>query len=368
MERAMSELIAHCKDQIDFTVLSMSLADDLKPLVRWRRVPGPMRPFPLKLIAFFVVAGAMIRRERPDLIHTCGAIIPSRADIASIHFCHRGFVEKTGSLAPAGAPPLRRMNSMVTRLLAIAGERLCYRPERLRRLACVSSGVEEEVRTAYPGIRTVITPNGVDLERFRPNPAIRESVRNDEDAEDDVVVLFVGGDWDRKGLDLAIAALGRARIRTRTSLRVWVVGPGDVSRYAAIAEAHGLEGRVQFFGSRTDTERFYAAADILVFPTLYEAFPLVAMEASASGLAVLGTRVNGLTELESIGGAMLVHRSPEGLADGLVLLADDPPARRALGTAAERWVRQFPWSRSADSVLDLYRELVADSGLAGDRE
>ena len=76
-------------------------------------------------------------------------------------------------------------------------------------------------------------------------------------------------------------------------MSLWIVGPGDVERYRALARGEGVEDRVRFFGRRTDTERFYRAADAFLFPSLYEAFPLVALEAAACGLPIVATASMG---------------------------------------------------------------------------
>src|SRR4051812_19212971 len=102
MERALEELVRHASASYDVTVVSSTLTPELRPLVRWRRARVPRRPVPLKLVAFFVVAGARLalRRDRAAVVHTCGAIVPNRADVVSVHTCHAAFVEQTGLLAP----------------------------------------------------------------------------------------------------------------------------------------------------------------------------------------------------------------------------------------------------------------------------
>ena len=97
--------------------------------------------------------------------------------------------------------------------------------------------------------------------------------------------LFVGGDWDRKGLGVAIEAV--SLVRQRTPIRLWVVGRGESGRFEQLAERLGVGDHVRFFGPRADTERFYQAADIFVLPTEYETFSLVAYEAAASSLRSL---------------------------------------------------------------------------------
>jgi UDP-glucose:(heptosyl)LPS alpha-1,3-glucosyltransferase len=257
---------------------------------------------------------------------------------------------------------LRRVNTTAAHALALVVERLIYRPARVRRLAAVSNGVLKELHAHYPRVPTRVAPNGVDIERFRPNPETRRDTRTDEDiGADDVVALFVGGDWDHKGLAVAIRALARATGDTAAGLWLWVVGKGDARRFRAVARQHGVEKRVRFFGARTDPERFYQAADVFVLPTLYETFSLAAFEAAASGLPVVAPRVSGIDELIGDDEAgIVVERSSEVVAAALSRLAADPDLRKHMGDEARRRASLYTWEHSVDSMLALYRELLGE--------
>lgn len=355
MERAFAELVRRAHRDFHIVVVARDLAPELRPLVDWERVRLPARPVPLLLVWFFVAAGIRVRRSRADIVHTMGAIVPNRCDIATVQFCHAGYREATGALAPPDAPRLRRLNTMVARRLALAGEHWCYRSGRARVLAPVSEGVGRELRSHYPGPRIAVTPNGVDADRFRPDVAARRGLRAEEAVGDEeIIALFVGGDWDRKGLAVAIESLALTKARPR----LWVVGRGDDRRFAALARKHGVADRVRFFGPRHDTERYYQAADVFVFPTLYEAFPLVVLEAAASGLAIVATPVNGVEELIGDDAGFLVRRDADAVASALSELAADGDTRRRMGEAARRRCAEYTWDDVVGRVLALYGELV----------
>ncbi|WP_217921322.1 FkbM family methyltransferase [Miltoncostaea oceani] len=356
MERAMAELISTAPPHVRFTVVSATLAPELRHLVEWRRVDVPRRPFPAKFTAFYIRSARAVRGLDVDLIHTCGALTAARADLASVHFCHHGYVRAARMLS-AGGPPLRRVNTTVSRLLALAAERVAYRPSRLRLAACVSDGVAREMHVAFPGLVTAITPNGVDSAHYRPDPATRAAVRDQHGAGAATVALFVGGDWNRKGLPIAIEAVRRAR-RGGSDVVLWVVGSGDVGRMRR-EHGGGVEEVVTFLGAVKDPAPFYVAADVLVLPSLYETFSLVAHEAAACGLPVVGTRVHGVDALVTRGeGGLMVERGAEAFAEALVALAEDPPARRRLGDAGRRYAHAHPWRASVRAVTGAYDELV----------
>jgi glycosyltransferase involved in cell wall biosynthesis len=360
MERACAELIRHAHNTVRFTVVSADLAADLQPLAeRWVHIRIPRRPIPLKFVAFFLFAGLAIRREHPDLVHTVGAVIPNRVDVVGIHSCHAGAVEALGTRMPTGPRLSRRVNTGIVRTLGIAAETWCYRPGRVRRFAAVSGGVLREVTSHYPGIPSCIVPNGVDADRFQPNTGTRRRQREAEGLVDgQVVALFVGGDWDHKGLGVALKGLALARA-AGAPVWLWVVGSGNQERWAKVATATGIKQWVRFFGQCADTERFYQASDIFVLPSRHETFSLVCHEAAACGLPIIATKVNGVDELIGSNEAgILVPRTGNAVGNALIELCQHPDTRRKLGEEARRRSRAYTWQRSAGMTENLYQLLL----------
>jgi glycosyltransferase involved in cell wall biosynthesis len=359
MERALSELVRHGHERVEFVVVASELQEDLRALARWERVRVPARPFPLRFAAFQARAGAVLRRTRADLVHTMGAIVPNRVDVAAVQFCHAAYLADQDLSWTAELPPLRRLNTTAHWRVALAAERWSYRPGRLRLFTPASEGVRRELARHFPGIPSVVAPNGVDTDRFRPDAEARARVRDELGVPPGAVLaLFVGGDWKRKGLSVAIEGVGIAR-RAGADVRLCVVGPGDAARYGELAARAGAGDAVRFAGRRSDTPRFYAAADVGVLPSRYEAFPLVALEALASGLPLVATPINGIEDLVEDGEhGRLVAREPAAVGRALAELARDEAARRGMGAAGRRRAERFRWTDSAEAVLGAYGRLL----------
>lgn len=360
MERACAELVRALNREFDITVISATLAEDLRPLVRWRQVPVIHRPFLVKFIVFFVLGGITVRRERGDLVHTVGAIVPNRADVAGLHFCHAAFRAANDGLRPVNAPALRRANTGIASLVALWAERWCYRPERLGVLGAVSEGGRLEAIRHFPGVPVTLTANGVDTVRFRPDHEVRSAIRRAAGVGTDTcIALFVGGDWDRKGLALAVEGLAKARAQG-VDIVLWVVGPGDQARFATTARNLDVAAVVRFFGSRDDIEPFYQAAELFLLPSIYETFSLVCFEAAACGLPLVIPRISGAGELVGDDEAgIIVEREADSIAAALRSLAIDRPKRIGLGKEARRRASQFSWEASTAAVADLYRSLLS---------
>lgn len=139
------------------------------------------------------------------------------------------------------------------------------------------------IRVIYPGIDLAQpVPDGDALRRELGIPAASR------------VILFVGAGFARKG----VAPLLQLLSRVRADYRALIVGKDKrLADYRRLAEELGLAGRVVFTGPRTDIDRFYAAADLLLFPTRYEPFSNVVLEAMRLDNAVITTRQNGAAEV-----------------------------------------------------------------------
>lgn len=360
MEHAWAQLLRRASRDYDVVVIASQLAPELRRLAAWRRVPVPKRPIPLKFVMFYLVAGVRLARQSVDLTHALGAIVPNRVDIAAVHYCHVGFRRRIGIRAPSGGPPFRRLNKAITTSLSSAAERWCYRPGRVRVLTAVSRGLSNELSEAFPGVAKVVIPNGVELARFAPDSGSRLVVRNEFGVrEGEALALFVGGDWDHKGLTIAIRALAEARADGGPDVLLWVVGAGDVRRHTHLAASLGVDVHVRFFGVRQDVERFYRAADLFVLPTLYETFSLATYQALAAGLPVVVPRVSGVEDLfDGEPPGILIERTPGSVASALLELAGDAEKRAEMGRVGRSIVERYTWERSVDATLALYCELL----------
>jgi glycosyltransferase involved in cell wall biosynthesis len=360
MERQLTELASGLLER-GHAVTVVARACDLPahPRLRWIRVPGPARPFALAYPWFFLAGSLLVWRHRRGLVHTTGAIVFNRADTSTVHFCHRAFARRSGSTTRARRQTaLHRVNAWIATRLSLAAERWCYRPGRTTSIVGVSQGVERELESGFPRMAGEISviSNGVDLDEFEGDTTVRRRIRERFDVGDgDLVAVFVGGDWERKGLRFVIDSLPHA-----PHWLLLVVGEGDQTRYAAAAADVGVADRVRFAGRAATVGAFYSAADSLVLPTAYEAFPLASLEAAAAGLPLLITRVNGVEELlvEGVNG-WFIERDTGVIADRLVRLATDSALRSSMGVAAREAAGRFGWQQVIDRYTQHYERLAS---------
>jgi UDP-glucose:(heptosyl)LPS alpha-1,3-glucosyltransferase len=309
--------------------------------VAFHRVRGPSRPFVLSYPWFMLAGTLAVRRWRHGIVQATGAIVLNRVDFIEIQYC-----QQVGPATPSRSSLPFRLNAKVAGLLGRIAERVCFRVNRPWRFVCASEGVAEEIREYFPRLaqRVVTVQNGVDIDAFAPGSraedahALRAQLQLDSER---LLAIFVGSEWDRKGLAPVIQALALAR-----DWDLLVVGNGDRERYQQLARAADVEQAVHWFGVSRDVAPLYQLADAFVFPSSYEAFPLVALEAAASGLPILATPVNGVRELVQEGeNGFLISREPSIIGARLNELAADPQLRTRLGAAARRSALEYSWEK-----------------------
>lgn len=204
----------------------------------------------------------------------------------------------------------------------------------------------------FPSERIHVIYNGVDLEKFTPDHRIV-----DED-NSPIRLLFVGQDFKRKGLRPLIEALAIVESRG-LSLQLRVIGRDNPGPYRKLAARLGIAESISFEGSSTSIQEAYQKADLFVFPSLYDPFANVCLEALACGLPVLTTTTNGSSEIitEGVDGHA-VDGAESGLAERLAdviarFCAMKPADRLAMRTDARHKAEQFTIEANARKVVEL---------------
>lgn len=361
MERQLTELILGLRRLgHPVTVIARTCALPPGSGVTFRRVKAPGRPF-LLAYPWFLIAGSLaVRRWRRGLLQVTGAIVLNRVDVLAVHYCHQ-----VGPVNPSRAALAYRLQVRLAGVLKRWGERLCFRINRARSIVCVSDGVAEEVREHFPALagRVVTIYNGIDVESFSPQARLQEASAlraSLELAPNELLVVFVGSEWERKGLEPAIRALALS-----PEWALLVAGDGERARYEQLAAELGVSGRVRWFGVTRDVELVYGASDAFVLPSSYETFSLVTFEAAASALPVLATPVNGVRELIKDGqNGFLITREPRLIAERLTKLGADPDLRTRLGLAARESALGFSAERMVREHHELYERLAGRGRVA----
>lgn len=201
----------------------------------------------------------------------------------------------------------------------------------------------------YFGVRPPIEPNGVEVSRFA-----RASALADRERATGPIILFVGRDEPRKGLDILLAAWPAVRTRV-PGAELWAAGPGT--------EAVSGSG-IRAFGAVDDAmlPRLYKSADLYCSPARFgESFGIVLLEAMAAGTPVVASDIAGYAAVARGGEcARLVPVGDDAaLADAIVSLAGDEAERERLGGAGRERAAEFDWAGVAARMAAHYEDVIA---------
>lgn len=271
------------------------------------------------------------QRRRPYVVIT--DITPAQYDRLAQHYGHRA--DRSGPLAAWKHRVNRR----------VFGEAAWCVPW--------SAWVADSLRDEYdvPAERIAVVPPGVDLDAWHFSRGARSP-------GDPLRVLFVGGDFVRKGGDVLLSAIAGLSDRVEV----------DVVTRSEVPPSSGVRVFRDMVPNDERLRQLYRSADVFVLPTRAEAFGIAAVEASAAGLPVIASRIGGLTDVVRDGetGYLLGPDDHAGLAVALDRLCHDEDLRLAMGAAArEHAERHFSAATNATRLLQLVKR-AADVGTGRD--
>ncbi len=221
-----------------------------------------------------------------------------------------------------------------------------------------------------PAERIRLVYHGTDNERFSPvhRDRWREQIRDRLGVcEDEVLLLFVGHDYQRKGLATAVRAANRLAAEG-APVRLVVVGGkkrrgaplSGGTRYSGSLPADSPGSVAIHVGAIDDPVPYYAAADVFVLPTFYDPCSLSVSEAAASGLPSVTTRFNGAAELltEGVDGSVISDPADDAeLAAALRPLLEQG-VRQRMGEAARKLALKHSLDRNCDQIVSIYQQIA----------
>jgi UDP-glucose:(heptosyl)LPS alpha-1,3-glucosyltransferase len=251
--------------------------------------------------------------------------------------------------------------------LILGLERSIFKKHRFKKIIAISRLVKDNIMDNYrvPSADIEVIYNGVDLERFHPDN--RKKYRNEIRQKygltgDDFVVLFVGSGFERKGVKYLIEAVESIS----KPLTLMIVGKGSGKRFKKpphpVPLPNGERGRrIIFCGPQKEIYKYYAAADVFVFPTIYEPFGNVHLEALASGLPVITTKNSGASEIIENGKQGFVIENPEGIIEEIVeriIHIMDRNVNQRMSVEARKLAESFSFEKHIQKMHELYNTIT----------
>jgi glycosyltransferase involved in cell wall biosynthesis len=350
----------------DITLVSSGSASDvpelLVPNVTFRAVPIERQIAPRADLASLRALFALFRRERFDSVHS---MTPKAGLLAMLAARGAGIPNRvhtfTGQVWATRTGPGRTVLKTADRVLASSATRLLADSASQRQFL-IDNGIAPAKKVQVLGDGSVA---GVELTRFRPNPDIRASLRQQLGIPEDAVgFVFIGRLNRDKGIAEMAAAFAVAAGRDPRPHLI-VAGPDEDGAGRELAALRDrFPGRIHVCDYVARPEEYLAAADVLLLQSHREGFGVVVIEAAAAGLPAIASRIYGVTDAVQDGVTGLLHpvaAVPE-IADAISRLTADPALRERLGGAARaRVVASFSRERISEAFAAFYRDMLGAS-------
>jgi glycosyltransferase involved in cell wall biosynthesis len=351
------------RNACDVVVVHLDRADGVRGLVRLRHEPDkhppvwrarfPRRPRPLSALGLVVSALLAYRRAvrtfDPDVIHAHFFLAGLPAVLIGALYRKPVVITEHWSVF------LREDPARLSPLLKL-GARIAF--GRAALVLPASTALERGIAALGLRSRSRVVPNAVDASLFHPDgPRRTEGLRR---------LLTVSLLYDAKGHDILLEALARLAL-DRADFHLDIVGDGPLRQeLEEQARRLGIERFVTFAGlkSKAEIADLMRAADLFVLASRFDNNPSVLIEAAASGLPTVATRVGGIPEIVGDGGVLVDPASPDQFAKGIATALDRLGAFDRDGIVSRARARYSSDAVGA-ALLEAYRDAVCTRSAAG---
>jgi glycosyltransferase involved in cell wall biosynthesis len=307
-----------------------------------------------------------------DIIHANLPLVPSfgipkdsaKALVCAVHSTWKGEAIVTKRDNPKELNPNEKMMLRFNFLLRRYEKKLMKRSDALIAVSKYTVGEltglygieEEKIHVIY---------NGVDTCKFKPRPDRAELRREFGLEEKKKIVLFVGRLYHRKGLEILLRSIPPV-IQQFRNVKFAISGTGFKKKEESLrdlAKELEIEDYVTFLGYVPDEKLpdLYSGSDIFVLPAIYENFPFAILEAQATALPVISTKVGGIPEflINNENGFLIDPGDPAQLTQRILTLLQDPKLAKKMGSQGRNLIEEkFAWRLITNQVIDLYHKLL----------
>ncbi|MEC4814503.1 MAG: glycosyltransferase family 4 protein [Scytonema sp. PMC 1069.18] len=346
------------------TLLASQISPELQQNNQVQWVSIPVEGLPSELLRNLVFAWRSTKWLRKhnsefDVVKANGAITWAKSDVNAVHFVHSSWLKfSSGSVKPKSIQSVLNIRKIfynfyqwLYTILNARWEKQAF--VRTQVVVAVSDRVAKDLlEIGVPPESIQIVPNGVDLQEFSPGICDRQKWGLPEEVP---LALFAGDiRISRKNLDTVLYALVNV-----PNLHLAVAGVTEGSPYPQLAASLGVSDRVHFLGLRRDIPFVMKAVDFFVFPSRYEPFGLVVIEAMATGIPVITAISTGASDLVTPEAGIVLQNSDdtEAMVQALLSLANNPDLRKKMGQTARVIAEQHSWKSMAQQYVDIFEEL-----------
>ncbi len=306
-----------------------------------------------QVITFAVNVRRILKREQFDIIHSFERTLYQDIYRAG-DGCHREWLIQRRKIDLPGKSVLHRINPLHIALLWI--EKQIFKEGNYKAIIANSRRGKKEIMDLYgvPENRIHVIYTAVDSKRFaggQDRKMKEKQCRQFGINPNKPILLFVGSGFQRKGLPSTLRSLALLPFQ----VHLIVVGKERLSPYQRLAGKLGVDSYVTFTGPISDVIPFYKTADLFIFPTIYEPFGNVCLEAMAAGLPVVTSRINGASEVIVEGENGCVIENPLNPTEIAAKIQQGlNMSRIRIAETNSHILNQLTWDNHVRQIIELY--------------
>lgn len=232
------------------------------------------------------------------------------------------------------------------------------------RVISCSYYMKEQINSLFltPGDKMHVIPNGIEVEKFQGKVKPKDFRRRFAE-DDEKIVFFIGRHVHEKGIQLLIDSIPSViEVYGKVKFIIGGVGPMTLDLKDKVQKMN-LQSKVLFTGYMEESDKInlYKVADAAIFPSLYEPFGIVVLEAMSAGCPVVASDVGGITEIinHKTTGLKFMSNSIGSLRENLISVLLDEELSEKFRTNAKLQVEEkYSWDKAASLTVDVYNEVL----------
>lgn len=307
-------------------------------------------PYPFSIPSLVWFLKHKIIELNPDIVHAQGSFAPYSTAAALVRNKYPTILTMHGIIAKE-LKFHKGINFIFILFIHKPNER--YVVSKISNIIAVSLHVKNVISDMTQSQICVIQ-NGIDFEDIH-NVQPHKSIEYPS-------ILFVGGLSKVKGIDTLLNAVPIIRKKI-LNLCLYIAGSGpEENKLKELVKELNIEENVNFLGYVSEIEKYsyYKSADVCVFPSIYEPFGIVLLEAMACGKPVVASNVGGIPFVVEEGKTGLLFESGniEDLADKIMTILENEKLREKMGEAGRERAKEFTWDKIAERTVEVYKEIL----------
>lgn len=344
------------------TVFSEKFKGETSDSLRWVKVPKSVFRFVSSTYFFHREVQKMLRDRNFDIVYSMCRTYP--ADVVRVTEQIHAEWLPIGYGTFAGYLPRHR--------LILELEKKTFMPQNTRHIVTNSNLVKRQIvsRFSYPEDRISVVRNGVDRNIYLParDEEERKKIRSELGISPEKhILLFVAANFRIKGLDVAIKTLSGLKPDLKKNALLYVIGGDDSMLYKKLARDLSVGENVYFAGARKNVRDFYVASDLLFYPSLYEPFANVCLEACACALPVITTEQNGSSEMiqNGVNGYLVKDAGCEAdmtaHLNGFLSMSNEN--RGNMAKSAYEASLSYDWQKHVDELENIFNKVAREKAV-----